>query len=315
MAIDLMALEPNKVSRDIRGYSFLFYGPPKVGKTTIATRFPKHLLLGFEKGYSALPGIMALPINSWAEFIQVLNQLKADKKKADVARAKGENYEQKFQTIIIDIADLAYSYCETYILAQNSVSKIADVPYGAGYGLLSNEFDSKMRSIVQMGYGLILISHEQTYQNEDNEDIKTSTCTLSKRAKNICTRLVDIYGYISIDNTENGAIHTLHTRKTPEWDAGSRFKYMSDSVLLDYNEIVKAINDSIDKMEKEITNGSDLVVEDSLNHYEIEVKPSFSEIRKSIDNLISTNMEKAEKNNSLEDMQVLIGSIISKYLG
>ena len=49
-----------------------------MGKTTTAVKFPKHFLLAFEKGYSAIPGAMELPINSWSEFKQVLRQLKAD---------------------------------------------------------------------------------------------------------------------------------------------------------------------------------------------------------------------------------------------
>ena len=95
MAIDLLALQPHKVSRDLRGYSVFFYGEPKTGKTTTAARFPESLLLAFEKGYNAIPGIIAQPINSWAEFKQTLRELKKPEVK------------EKFSTIIIDTADIA----------------------------------------------------------------------------------------------------------------------------------------------------------------------------------------------------------------
>ena len=49
--IDLLNLQPHQVSRDLRGYSVFFYGEPKSGKTTIATKFPHHLLLAFEQIY------------------------------------------------------------------------------------------------------------------------------------------------------------------------------------------------------------------------------------------------------------------------
>ena len=91
--INLLNIQPHQVSRDMRGYSIFFYGEPKSGKTTIATKFPRHLLLAFEKGYNAIPGAMAQPINSWSEFKKVLRQLKD-------ARAK-----EMFETIIIDTAD------------------------------------------------------------------------------------------------------------------------------------------------------------------------------------------------------------------
>ena len=43
--MDLLNINPPQVSRDMRGYSVFFYGDPKSGKTTTATKFPKHLLL------------------------------------------------------------------------------------------------------------------------------------------------------------------------------------------------------------------------------------------------------------------------------
>lgn len=79
--IDLLNLQPHKVSRDMRGYSVFFYGEPKSGKTTIASKFPQSLLLAFEKGYNALAGVKAQPINSWAEFLKVIRQLKDEKVK------------------------------------------------------------------------------------------------------------------------------------------------------------------------------------------------------------------------------------------
>ena len=72
MSLDLLNITPHQVSRDLRGYSMFFYGEPKSGKTTIATKFPRHLLLAFEKGYNAIPGAMAQPVNSWSEFRKVL---------------------------------------------------------------------------------------------------------------------------------------------------------------------------------------------------------------------------------------------------
>lgn len=50
MAIDLMALEPQKISKDLKGKYILLYGEEKVGKTTIASKFPKVLIAAFEMG-------------------------------------------------------------------------------------------------------------------------------------------------------------------------------------------------------------------------------------------------------------------------
>ena len=51
MAIDILKVKPHQVSRDLCGYTMLFYGAPKTGKTTIASQFPDTLLLAFEIGF------------------------------------------------------------------------------------------------------------------------------------------------------------------------------------------------------------------------------------------------------------------------
>lgn len=50
MAIDLLNLKPNKVSRDLSGYFTYIYGPGGSGKTTLASKAPKPLLIAFERG-------------------------------------------------------------------------------------------------------------------------------------------------------------------------------------------------------------------------------------------------------------------------
>ena len=134
--IDILNIQPHQVSRNLKGYSVFFYGEEKSGKTTTASKFPKTLLLAFEKGYNALPGVMAQPISSWSDFRKVLKQLNNDAAKT------------MYETIIIDTADIAYDLCEKYICANAKrpdggfgVDAIGDVPYGKGYTLLSKEFD------------------------------------------------------------------------------------------------------------------------------------------------------------------------------
>ena len=92
----LTSIKPHQVSRNLKGYSVMFYGTPKSGKTTTACKFPNHLLLAFEKGYSTIPGAMALPINSWTEFRSAIVDL------------KDEETKQMYDTVIMDTADIAY---------------------------------------------------------------------------------------------------------------------------------------------------------------------------------------------------------------
>ena len=76
MAINLLELQPNKVSRDLSGYITYIYGPGGAGKTTFGASCKKPLLLAFELGYKALPGVIAQPVQTWGEVKQVLRELK-----------------------------------------------------------------------------------------------------------------------------------------------------------------------------------------------------------------------------------------------
>ena len=303
MDIDLLALEPHKVSRDLRGYSVFFYGEPKSGKTTIASKFPNSLLLAFEKGYNALAGVMAQPVNSWAEFIKIYKQLKDEKVKA------------KFETIIIDTADIAYSYCEKYICQANGVTTIADIPYGKGYALTGVEFDEKLRSIVQLGYGIVLISHatDKVFKDESGQEYNKIVPTLDKRANNIVARMADIIGYSRAVTDEEGNNKTiLFMRGTQRYEAGSRFKYTPDYIEFSHDNLVKAISDAIDKQAEE--DGNELYTDVRENAYaDTSSHLDFDELMIEFGNIIKEFSADEEK------MEIYyaprITQIINKFLG
>ena len=303
MDIDLLGLQPHKVSRDLRGYSVFFYGEPKSGKTTIASKFPNALLLAFEKGYNALAGVMAQPINSWAEFIKVQRQLKDDKVK------------EKFSTIIIDTADIAYSYCEKYICSNNGVDTIADIGYGKGYALVGNEFDEKLRSIVQMGYGIVLISHatDKVFKDESGQEYNKIVPTLDKRSNNIVARMADIIGYSrSVTDSEGNDKTLLFMRGTQRFEAGSRFKYTPDYIEFTYENLVNAIADAIDKQAKE--DGKELFTDERENNYvDTSTHLDFDELMKEFNELIGKFSKDEEKMATFYAPRIT--QIIDNYLG
>lgn len=227
-----------------------------MGKTTNATKFPNALLLAFEKGYSALPGVYAQPINSWGEFLKVLRELKEPAVK------------EKFETIVIDTADIAYDYAEQYICNVNGVTAIGEIPYGQGYSQLAKEFDSKLRQIVQMDYGLVLISHstDKTFQAEDGTEYNMIVPTLPNRARLIASRLCDIIGYSRQIETPEGLQTFLFMRGTPRFEAGSRFKYTSDKIPFTYQNLVEDIRQAIDKQAEE--DGKEFITDERENLYQ-----------------------------------------------
>lgn len=236
--IDILNIEPTVISRDLKGKYILLYGKPKVGKTTLASRFPKNLLVAFEKGYNAIDGIIAQDVSKWADFKLVLRQL--EKPEA----------QEKFDTITIDTATIAYEKCEQFICAQNGVQSIADIPWGQGYAKTKQEFENCLRKITMLGYGLVLISHIETRKEkiDDEHEREILAPSMPKRCYEVVNQIVDIIGYIATEwDDEGNSQRWLYTRQTPTIMAGSRFKYLAPKIKLGYDELVTAINDAIDK--------------------------------------------------------------------
>lgn len=173
-----------------------------------------------------------------------------------------------YETIILDTVDIAYDYVNKYICANEGVDNIASIPFGKGYSLVSQEFDEKLRSIVQMGYGIVLISHatDKTFKDESGIEYNKIVPTLDKRANNIVSRMADIIGYSRTVTDENGHNKTmLFMRGTQRYEAGSRFKFTPDYIEFSYNNLVNAIADAIDKQAKE--DGEELFTSERENAY------------------------------------------------
>lgn len=310
--INLLNITPHQVSRDLRGYSVFFYGEPKSGKTTIATKFPRHLLLAFEKGYNAIPGAMAQPVNTWAEFRKVLRQL------------KDEAVKQQFETIIIDTADIAYDLCEKYICSNAKrsdggfgVDSIADIPFGKGYTMVAKEYDECLRSIIQMDYGLVLISHsvDKTFKDEQGKEYNQIVPTLGNKPRAIVSRMCDIIGYSRSVQNEDGTTSTkLFMRGTPRYVAGSRFKYTPDYIDFNYNSLVKAIGEAIDKQMAE--EGTEYFTDERTNLYkDTEEELDFDELIGNFNSIVNSLIENNTEENFKEYWQPRIVQITDKYLG
>ena len=293
--IDILNIEPTVISRDLKGKYILIYGKPKTGKTTLASRFPKNLLVAFEKGYNAIDGIKAVDINKWSDFKVVLRQLEKPEARAI------------YDTITIDTTTIAYEMCEQFICAQNGVQSIRDIAWGQGWGLAKKEFENCLRKITMLGYGLVLISHIETRKEKtsDDSEIEILAPSMPKRCYEVVNQIVDIIGYIATEWDDDGnSQRWLYTRQTPTVMAGSRFPYLSPKIKLGYDELVEAINDAIDK-QRELDGAT--VVDKIERKIEEEVK--FDEVRAEAEALW-TELVKADAANAdkiLKKVEIIFG--------
>lgn len=254
MGIDIFSIQPTVISRDLKGKSFLIYGDKKVGKTSNAVKFPKPLLVAFEKGYNMLSGVMAQPVNKWTEALTIKKQLLKD---AD-AVASGDKKETTFSTIVIDTADLAYNACEEYILSKEGTSYLSETEDKRGYKEVEKEFDKYFQEICKAGYALIVISHSTTVQIKDKEageKYDRIIPTVDKRGLKVLSRLVDIIAYAALETDENdNSERVLYMRGSKFLEAGSRNKYTSEKIPFTYEALRDDMSQAIDKLEAEGAN-------------------------------------------------------------
>ena len=299
-------------------------------KTTNACKFPKPILLGFEKGYGFLDGIIAQPINTWKEALEVKKQLLKD-----AEAAEKENRETIFKTVIVDTIDIAYDLCEKYIVDKEGVDYLDETEKMRGYRALSREYDKFFQEIVKAGYTLICISHATTKQIKENGEKYDKTIpTVPDRGFLVVSRLVDVCAYASYESDEQGNIHSMLTlRGNKHLEAGSRSPYMSEKIPFTYealrddmahaidmqkdhgatvvNEEVNLFKDNEDKSEK--VNFDDLVAEIGKHAKALYAAEKTNDYKKIVAEYLGKGKNVKDCDESQTDMLLLILDDLKDY--
>lgn len=292
MAINLLNIEPHKVSRDLSGYITYIYGAYKTGKTTLATQMDKALLIAFEAGYNALPGVRAIDVTSWAEMKQIYRELKKPEVK------------DTYRAIVVDTIDVAADRCKKYICQQNNIEELSDLSYGKGWSKFKDEFNEVFRGLTQMGFAVFFIGHDKEAKDNDG-NITNIRPSLSNSTREIIAGMADIYGYAKQNGADKYSVLVLRDR-TGFIECGCRFKYVPDVIEMNYTALVKAIHSAIDEEAKEhngqfVTDAPLKVVETIAYDFENE-KTIFQDL---VSKIMTANQSNATK----------ITTVVDRYLG
>lgn len=233
MAINLLNIEPHKVSKDLNGYITFIYGAYKTGKTTLATQMDKSLLIAFEAGYNALPGVKAIDATSWGEMKQIFRELKKPEVK------------EMYSAIVVDTIDVAADKCKKYICQQNNIEDLGDLGYGKGWSKFKDEFNEVFRGLTQMGYAVFFIGHDKEAKDNDG-NITNIRPSLSNSTREIIAGMSDIYGYAKQSGADRNSVLVLRD-KTGFIECGCRFKYIPDVIEMNYRALVDAIHTAIEQ--------------------------------------------------------------------
>lgn len=297
MAINLLNIQPHKVSKDLSGYITYIYGAPKTGKTTLAVQMPKTLLLAFERGYNALPGVLPQDVTSWAEMKQVMRELKKPEVKAN------------FDAIVVDTVDIAADMCSKYICNQLGIDNMGDGGWGTNsWKKFKDEFNDVFRSLAQFGYAVFFLGHhkESIIKDDNGNDKLQIRPSLSPAScKQTIEGMADIYGYAHQVAGHDMSVLTLRC-PDDSISCGGRIKYLPNEIEMTYDNLIKAMREAIDKEANEhngkfVTDEREAAVEVATYNYDA----LMAEFQSLVGDLMGKDPSNGKK----------ITSVIEKYLG
>lgn len=248
--IDLLNVQPNVVSKNLRNFVIGVYGDPKVGKTTLAAQIPNSLIIATELGFKAIPNIHAVPTLDYPSILTVLNQLKKPEVK------------EKYEVVIIDTLDALLYIATEHVLNSHGVKELNDIPWGKGHTELESIFKKIFKTIIKEGYGLVVIGHRS--QKTDSEtEIQYNTLALNnKRVKGYVMGELDVLAAVE-SSRDPMQSSVMHFRASKEWDAGSRFKNIVPKIDFSYENLVEAIHNAVEQ---------DATTDKKQNYYDQEKK-------------------------------------------
>lgn len=188
--INLLELEPNRVSVDLTQYSIVLMGDTGVGKTTMLMNFLKELtpnkeplFLEFEDRFQNIPNITAVKINTMSDLKSIIGQL------------RNPALKEKYSCIVVDTLDKYEEAMERYVLENRDAEILKDV---GAFGEGSLRFKSALRNIgIIQSLGYTVHEIAQSAHSKDFETKKESdSLKLNKNTFSYCREAAFLVGYM-----------------------------------------------------------------------------------------------------------------------
>lgn len=233
---DLVPDAPIVPKWDIGRAKILLYGPPKIGKSSLANQFPGALFLPTEPGldwfeHSQIPAKGGF-LETWEQVGQAYAALRTEKAR------------RNFKTIIVDTVDNLWILCERFVCAKAGVAVTADLAYGKGNALVSAEFRRFLMGMTKLGYGLILTSHAENKEMENSETGERMTKIVPSypdKCRRLVNPMVDMILLYSIERQPTACAdgqvrmmdqRTIRCRSAQGYDAGDRTRTLPERILI-----------------------------------------------------------------------------------
>lgn len=139
-----------KPLQELQQFSFWFYGPPKIGKSSLVSRFGTVCQAMTEKGYNAL-SIYDVPLwqYEWPDYLNFLELIKED---------------TFFDCVSLDVLEIAFEKCFAFMKAELGIEN----PQWGEWNTVRKPFIDLCTSLTMLeGKGCVFVSHASRVERED----------------------------------------------------------------------------------------------------------------------------------------------------
>ena len=202
------------------------YGAPFSGKTTLANNFPDALMLNtdgninsFNSPYVRIRDELdgRQTVKAWVIFKRTIEELK-----------QGSDY----KTIVVDLVEDAFEYCRLYCYEKLGIEHESDNSFKA-HDYVRNEFLNVMKSLVNLNYNIVLISHEDTSKDitkRSGDKITAIKPNITEKLANKLAGMVDLVGRVTNRQLSFYSDEVVF--------GGGRIKLNKTQIPLDFNALI-----------------------------------------------------------------------------
>lgn len=209
--------------------SWLIFGPPKGGKSSLAADFPDPVIADLQKGYKQIGGYVS-DIENMDQLKDFYDEVKADKGK-------------RFKTVVIDPCDVLMDWVDVetcdYLSTKfkMQIENVGEAPNGVDWAESRKRFLGIIKAWQNLpNINKVFVCHSQAMMLEKGSlGDKAKTIDLPGKLKHRFPGNVDIIAYVFPKREVDGPKHTtkryVSFQPYEDFEVGGRYVELADKVL------------------------------------------------------------------------------------